>query len=267
MKEYLICIDSDGCAIDSMDIKHKECFGPCMIKEWNLEEWQDEILDRWNEINLYSITRGINRFLGLKKILQEVNERYTAIDGIEEFSEWCRETDVFSNASVKKQSVRHQIFHKVFLWSEAVNKKIEEISPLVKPFDNVKKTIKALSEKADIAIVSSANPKAVEDEWTRFGLMEYITYVMAQDKGTKKDCINTLLSMGYTRNKTLMVGDAPGDRKAALSNSVRFFPIVVRKETDSWNMLSTESNQKFFDGTFDDAYQKELIYLFEEAFK
>ena len=24
-KEYLICIDSDGCAIDTMDIKHIKC--------------------------------------------------------------------------------------------------------------------------------------------------------------------------------------------------------------------------------------------------
>ena len=38
-KDYLICVDSDGCAIDSMDIKHVRCFGPCLIKEWDLEEW------------------------------------------------------------------------------------------------------------------------------------------------------------------------------------------------------------------------------------
>lgn len=29
-KEYLICVDSDGCA---MDIKHIKCFGPCMVEE------------------------------------------------------------------------------------------------------------------------------------------------------------------------------------------------------------------------------------------
>ena len=35
--DYLICIDSDGCAMDTMDIKHYRCFGPCMVAEWGLE--------------------------------------------------------------------------------------------------------------------------------------------------------------------------------------------------------------------------------------
>ena len=37
-KRYLICVDSDGCAMDTMDVKHIRCFGPCMVKEWGLEE-------------------------------------------------------------------------------------------------------------------------------------------------------------------------------------------------------------------------------------
>jgi len=61
-KEFLVCVDSDGCAMDTMDIKHKKCFGPRLISEWGLEKWEDRVLERWNEINLYSATRGINRF-------------------------------------------------------------------------------------------------------------------------------------------------------------------------------------------------------------
>lgn len=85
MKNFLICIDSDGCAVDSMEIKHRRCFGPCMIETWHLEKWQDEILNRWNEINLYTKTRGINRFLGLELMLTEINDSYTRIDGLEEY--------------------------------------------------------------------------------------------------------------------------------------------------------------------------------------
>lgn len=29
-KDFLVCVDSDGCA---MDIKHFNCFGPCIISE------------------------------------------------------------------------------------------------------------------------------------------------------------------------------------------------------------------------------------------
>ncbi len=38
--EYLVCVDSDGCAMDTMDIKHINCFGPCMIDEWGLGQWR-----------------------------------------------------------------------------------------------------------------------------------------------------------------------------------------------------------------------------------
>ena len=61
-KEFLVCVDSDGCAIDSMNIKHFNCFGPCMVKRWDLFEWETEILSRWNEVNLFTLTRGIIRF-------------------------------------------------------------------------------------------------------------------------------------------------------------------------------------------------------------
>ena len=40
-KDFLVCVDSDGCAIDSMDIKHINCFGPCMVDEWDLSKWHD----------------------------------------------------------------------------------------------------------------------------------------------------------------------------------------------------------------------------------
>lgn len=33
-KEFLICVDSDGCAMDTMDLKHTRCFGPCLTAEW-----------------------------------------------------------------------------------------------------------------------------------------------------------------------------------------------------------------------------------------
>ena len=75
-KELLICIDSDGCAMDTMDIKHIRCFGPCMVEEWGLSAWEAPILDRWNAINLYTMTRGINRFQGLAKALTEIEDCY-----------------------------------------------------------------------------------------------------------------------------------------------------------------------------------------------
>ena len=100
-KEFLICVDSDGCAMDTMDCKHIHCFGPCMVDEWELGEWKDAILKRWNDINLYTITRGINRFKGLAMALVEINEQYTKIDGIEELVEWAENSPELSERNLK----------------------------------------------------------------------------------------------------------------------------------------------------------------------
>ncbi|MBQ8503070.1 MAG: HAD hydrolase-like protein [Clostridia bacterium] len=266
MREYLICIDSDGCAIDSMDIKHKKCFGPCMIKEWGLEQWQDDILNRWNEINLYSSTRGINRFIALERILSEADKKYTAIHGLDAFSKWCREANALSNDELKKMVYTNQIFLKALSWSEAVNAKIEEISNEICPFKEVEAALKYIHQKADVAIVSSANPKAVDDEWTRFGLMKYVDFVMAQDKGSKKECITKLLAMGYKKEKTLMIGDALGDEKAAKSNNISFYPIVTGKENESWKAFYTEVFDAFAEGRFPVEYQEKVLAEFHNAF-
>lgn len=69
--------------MDTMNIKHIRCFGPCMVQEWGLEQWEEAILNRWNDINLFTATRGINRFKGLAMALGEIHAQYTPIDGIE----------------------------------------------------------------------------------------------------------------------------------------------------------------------------------------
>ena len=32
---FLVCIDSDGCAFDVMEVKHKECFCPATVNDWD----------------------------------------------------------------------------------------------------------------------------------------------------------------------------------------------------------------------------------------
>ena len=36
-KDFFVGIDSDGCAMDAMDIKHLECFTPASILAWDLQ--------------------------------------------------------------------------------------------------------------------------------------------------------------------------------------------------------------------------------------
>ena len=41
-KDFLICIDSDGCAMDTMNSKHFNSFGPEFVKSYDLEEYKEE---------------------------------------------------------------------------------------------------------------------------------------------------------------------------------------------------------------------------------
>ena len=59
-KEYLVCVDSDGCAMDTMDVKHIRCFGPCMVEEWGLQAWETSTMDALVE----NLVTGVEAFKG-----------------------------------------------------------------------------------------------------------------------------------------------------------------------------------------------------------
>ncbi len=255
-KDFLVCVDSDGCAMDTMDIKHIRCFGPCMVEVWQLQKWENEILKRWNEINLYTLTRGINRFKGLSLALSEINEQYRAIDGIDDLIYWSDNADELSNASLEKEiekAPEKDIFKLALKWSENVNEAIKKLPESeIKPYPLVKEALKLAHEKADVAIVSSANLGAVLEEWEKHGLLEHTDIVLTQNVGSKAFCISELLKKGYDNKNVLMCGDAPGDLKAAESNNVHFYPILVKREEESWKDFINQGFSLLLENNFDE---------------
>lgn len=263
-KDRIVCIDSDGCAVDTMNIKHIRCFGPCMVDEWDLGKWRNEILNRWNEINLFSMTRGINRFKGLALMLAEVDEKYCAIEGIDALKDWVDNAAELSNASLDKMIDKGSIFSKALKWSKSVNSLIEKLpKEEIKPFHGVREAFKMIHEFCDIAVVSSANPEAVRAEWERLGLLEYVDLMCTQDMGSKSFCIREILKKGYEPEHVLMCGDAPGDENAAAENGVLFFPILVNHENESWSELKDKAFSLFVSDSYSGAYQNELLRRFE----
>ena len=264
-KDYLLCVDSDGCAVDTMDIKHKRCFGPCMVEEWNLTEWEQPILERWNEINLYTVTRGINRFKGLAMALTEISAKYIAIDGIEELLKWTEQAPELSNPALEKEFERTQqpVFQKALRWSNAVNKSIGQLPwESKKAFQGVREAFEAAKPYADIVVVSSANKDAVEEEWAKFGLLPLIDLLLCQDVGSKAYCIGELKKYGYPEGHVLMTGDAPGDATAAEVNNVLYYPILVRREEQSWKQFTDEALPRFVEGSYTGEYQERCIQAF-----
>lgn len=269
-KDFLICVDSDGCAMDTMDIKHIRCFGPCMVEEWGLEEWKSPILKRWNEINLYSMTRGINRFKGLVKMLREVQQKYTAVDDLDTLENWTESSPELSNGALANAIRQNESasLKKALSWSVKVNEKIDLLPfDVKKPFEGVAKALAFAHEYADVAIVSSANVQAVEEEWELYGLLKSVDILLAQDTGSKAFCIQELLKKGYQKEKVLMTGDAPGDYDAAVKNSVLFYPILVKHETESWREFKEQAMPKLLNGSYGDVYQEEKVKQFLDNLK
>ena len=254
--DYLVCVDSDGCVMDTMNCKHFHCFGPCMVAEWGLEDWNEEILDRWNVINLFSMTRGINRFKGLAMALGEIHAKYKPITGIEALQHWANSAPALSNDALVKiietaEGDAAIVFRKALAWSKAVNAAIVELDERLKvPYEGAKEGLAAAHTFADVAMVSSANRDAVEEEWSKFGLLEHTDIVLAQDVGSKAACIAAMLKFGYDPNKVIMVGDAPGDCDAAEKNRVHYYPILVNHEKASWDEAVTVAFQKLQAGEY-----------------
>ena len=267
--EFLICVDSDGCVMDTMNCKHFHCFGPCMVAEWGLEAWKEEILDRWNVINLFSMTRGINRFKGLAVALKEIDGRYKKITGVDFLVEWADNSPALSNDAVAKAAAdatdadAKLVFEKALSWSKAVNTAIVALDESLKvPYAGAKEGLAAAHSFADVAMVSSANRDAVEEEWGKFGLLEHTDIVLAQDVGSKAACIAAMLKFGYDPSKVVMVGDAPGDCDAAEKNGVHYYPILVNHEKESWEEAVAVAFGKLQSGEYD-AYgaQKKQEFL------
>ena len=90
------------------------------------------------------------------------------------------------------------------------------------------------------------------EEWEKFGLLEHTDIVLAQNAGSKAFCISELLKKGYDNKKVVMCGDAPGDLKAAESNKIYYFPILVKNEEKSWQDFINQGFSHLLDCSYEE---------------
>src|SRR3990170_5333290 len=95
-KEFLVGIDSDGCAFDTMEVKQKECFIPNTINHWDLQAVSKYARQAAEFVNLYSKWRGINRFPALLMVFdllakrEEVCRRRVEIPSVASLRDWAK---------------------------------------------------------------------------------------------------------------------------------------------------------------------------------
>jgi hypothetical protein len=67
----------------------------------------------------------------------------------------------------------------------------------------------------------------------------------------------------YEANHVLMIGDAPGDMKAAKANDALFYPINPGDEEASWQRFYDEAMHKFLAEDYAGDYEAQVIAEFE----
>src|SRR5262245_47253549 len=144
-KEYFVGIDSDGCVFDSMEIKHKECFTPMFIKHFGLQPVSKYAREVWDFVNLYSKTRGANRFPALARAVQllgarpQVQARRVAMPDIGALQEWIGRESKLGNATLDAEVARgNRGLEQIKRWSDAVNAAVKDIVHGVPPFPLVR---------------------------------------------------------------------------------------------------------------------------------
>ena len=270
--EYLIAIDSDGCAFDTMEIKHKECFIPNIIKYWNLQPVSKYARAAAEFVNLYSKWRGINRFPALLMTFDllndwpEVQKRQVTIPEVPSLREWVKRETKLGNPVLKAETEKthDKILIQALEWSVAVNESVADIVHDVPPFPFVRKSLEQISEWADIIVCSATPYEALRREWEEHDIAKFTRAIAGQEMGSKKEHIHLASENKYGKDKVLMIGDAPGDMKAAKGNEARFFPVNPGQEEVSWEKFYTESAEKFRNGSYDNNYESRLVNDFEK---
>ncbi len=271
--EWFIGIDSDGCVFDTMEIKHKRCFCPAYIREFDLGEIAEPARQVWEFANLYSRTRGINRFKGLALSMKylaahpDVLSSAAAVPQLGDFMQWVDGTEVHDIQSLEQAmgNTPGPQLEKVRNWSVAVNRAIEEVVRGVDPFGGVRNALARMSGQADCMVVSSAPIAQIEKEWGEQGLLKLVAHVAGQEAGSKKSSLESASGGKYAGDARLMIGDAPGDLAAAQAAGVLFFPIIPGKEEQSWKRLTDEGLDRFFQGNFAGEYQRRINEEFLKA--
>ena len=270
--DFFIGIDSDGCVFDSMEIKHKECFTPMFVKHHKLQAVSKYAREVWDFVNLYSKTRGANRFPALVRALNllrersEVKARKVNVPSYPALEDWIKRESKLGNATLAAEvDGGNEDLSQIKIWSDAINEQVSDIVHGVPPFPLLQDTLDKSLNKADMMVISQTPCDALEREWAEHDISKYVEIIAGQEMRTKTEHLKYSAVNKYDSNKILMIGDAPGDHKAAKDNKVLFYPIIPGNEEHSWERLYTEALDRFFTGTYEGKYEEKLFSEFDNS--
>jgi len=270
-KKFFVGIDSDGCAFDTMELKQKECFIPNIVLHFEQQSVSKYLRETAEFVNLYSKWRGTNRFPALNKTFEllaerpEVRARNAKLPDFAPLRQWIASETRLGNPTLEAHVKVNPdpMLQLALKWSLAVNRAVTELVHGVAPFPGVRESLEKLSSQADIIVVSATPNEALVREWAEHGIDEFAEIIAGQEMGTKKEHLQLAAQGKYEDNCVLMVGDAPGDLRAANAIGALFYPINPGHEEASWRRFLDEGMQKFLSGAYSGDYQQALLDEFD----
>jgi phosphoglycolate phosphatase-like HAD superfamily hydrolase len=271
-QRFFIGIDSDGCAFDTMEVKHKECFIPNIIKHWGLQPVSKHAREAAEFVNLYSRWRGINRWPALVMVFDLLRERAEVrargfepphAPRLREFI--ADEGFAKSNDGLRGYMANHPDpeLDTALAWTTGVNEAVADMVRGVPPFPWVRESLRALADKADMIVVSATPVEALTREWQEHNLARFVRAVAGQEMGKKSMHLELAAGGKYAPEHVLMIGDAPEDMKSARAVGALFYPINPGREEASWKRFHDEAMHRFLRGTYAGEYEAGLIAEFE----
>jgi phosphoglycolate phosphatase-like HAD superfamily hydrolase len=275
--KFFVGIDSDGCAFDTMGIKQRECFCPWLIGYFGLQPVAQAARECKDFADLFSKTRGANRHKTSKRIIAELLPKHpmTKARGFKvpqypHYFAWVDDpksllsNDGLKQAIEKARSPEARAELELALaWSKKVNEAIGQIVKDMPPFPYVRESLEKIQPLADVIVVSATPGEALIREWEEHDIARYVEIIAGQEMGTKAQHLEYATKGRYEKNHVLMVGDAPGDMKAARANNALFYPINPGDEVESWKRFHDEAFDRFIKGRYAGQYETKLIAQFD----
>jgi phosphoglycolate phosphatase-like HAD superfamily hydrolase len=241
----LFCIDSDGCVFDNMRWKHEHAFLPAFVEVWGLGQWQELVAEHWYKINLYSQTRGINRFAAFAKCLRKLQQTGDPSLGhclpvdLDVFEHLIANPANRNAGAIRAEANRvpdSKVFVQALRWSDQVNEWVKGIDVAHQAFTNARTALRHMAALGEVHVVSQAPHATLQEEWEQAGLAGLTTRILGQEFGSKSEQV--FVARNGRDLPTLLVGDAPSDEHAANAADCLFFPIIPQQEDASWATMT-----------------------------
>jgi phosphoglycolate phosphatase-like HAD superfamily hydrolase len=253
-----------------MEVKHNDCFSVAVVSDFGLASVSRPVHQAWDFVNLYSQTRGCNRFKALLSVMDLLREmpRVQAagvkVPELPHLRQWVQTDTQLGNPRLQEliegsSGERRDELSQVMTWSKHVNQLVSQTVHNLPPFPGVKDSLVRFAEQADVMVVSATPAEALEREWAEHGIDRHVVLIAGQEMGSKTEHLTLAAKGKYADDQVLMVGDAPGDMKAARDVGALFFPINPGGEEESWARLLSEGIERFFAKRYAGGYEKQLV--------